>query len=136
MKLENWETALANVLLARKTAPFEWGENDCCLFAADCVQAQTGQDYAAAYRDRYTSGRGALRVLRNEGHASLADAVTAALGAPMKNPLFAQRGDVVLINTEADPAVGVVFAGACQFLSEHGLTQRPITDISAAWRIE
>ena len=55
MRVEGWEKILHDTLETMKERPFVWGTFDCCLFAADIVQALTGVDYAAGYRGTYHS---------------------------------------------------------------------------------
>lgn len=63
MRRLNWHQHLAQTLQAAMTRPFSWGEHDCCLFAADCVQAVTGVDVAADFRGTYTTPLGAKKPL-------------------------------------------------------------------------
>jgi hypothetical protein len=95
MRYENWPERLARCIAAARTRRFAWGAHDCALFAADCVQSMTGRDPAGAYRGRYRTALGVARLLRQR-NSDLAGAWTAALGAPLANPAYAQRGDVVV----------------------------------------
>ncbi len=52
---------------SRLDTPFEWGSNDCCLFAADIVQAITGHDFAASFRGTYSDAFGASSLLGSLG---------------------------------------------------------------------
>ncbi|MBU2979001.1 hypothetical protein [Alteromonas sp. C1M14] len=100
--------ALTQFILENKNKPFIWGENDCCLFAANALLAQTGYDYAAQYRNRYTTRLGAARVLVNDGHSDLVDVLTSALGDPVPR-LMARRGDVVLVDYEGELTAGIMY---------------------------
>jgi len=51
--------------------PFEWGTHDCALFAAACVAAMTGMDFAETYRGKYNSARGAATALGELGAGTL-----------------------------------------------------------------
>lgn len=92
----DWQLRLDAWLRACRRRPFAWGECDCALFAAGGVQAMTGTDPAAAFRDRYRSGDEAARALRDAGHDSLAGAVAAVL--PEIAPARAMTGDVALVS--------------------------------------
>lgn len=105
MRLENWPGLLEEFIEQSLHAPFEWGARDCCLFAADAVRAMTGEDYAAEFRGRYRSARSAQQVLAAFGGVS---GIVERTGFEEIAPLMAQRGDVVLVNTEAGDALGVV----------------------------
>jgi hypothetical protein len=132
----DWPERLARCIAAARTRRFAWGEHDCALFAADCVQAMTGRDPAGAYRGRYRTALGVARLLRQR-NSDLAGAWTAALGAPLANPAYAQRGDVVVfaIAAFAPPieanggATGQVLAsigGAKQAASSGGAGKKPL----------
>jgi hypothetical protein len=61
-------TALGAFLQRAASRPVVWGEWDCHLWLADWVQAaRGGSDPAKAFRRRYTTPRGAVRVLKREG---------------------------------------------------------------------
>ena len=71
---------LPEILERYRNAPFEWGECDCCLFAADVVRDLTGVDYAAEFRGRYSTKIGAARLIKP--HGDLEGFVSSVLGPP------------------------------------------------------
>lgn len=105
MRVDNWPSLLSEFIERSLHAPFEWGKRDCCLFAADAVRAMTGEDYAAEFRGRYRTARGARQVLAAFGGVA---GIMGRCGLEEINPLMAQRGDVVLVNTDAGDALGVI----------------------------
>ena len=72
-KVHDWQARLAEVFTERASDAFEWGRNDCALFAADCIEAMTGLDPAAEYRGTYDDERGALRIVVDGSMEELAD---------------------------------------------------------------
>jgi hypothetical protein len=128
--LPDWPARLDAFLADRSRQPFEWGVNDCALFAADAVLAMTGVDFAVSFRG-YRSGRGAGKLLRECRH--LSGIASALLGEPME-PGFAQRGDVVLVAGPARNSLGIClgahYAGPGKFGVEYG----PIDRALSAWR--
>lgn len=126
----DWPERLAAVMADRARSPFAWGSNDCALFAADCAQAMTGEDLAAAFRGRYRTARGAARALRRAGYADLPALLTAWLGDPIR-PTLAQRGDVVEIATGIAVANGAVALAP----GDHGLVPHPVSTWQRAWRV-
>jgi hypothetical protein len=38
MRINTWEDALANYIAIKRHEPFEYGVNDCCLFAAGAAE--------------------------------------------------------------------------------------------------
>jgi hypothetical protein len=132
---EDWPERLLQAVEARREKPFAWGENDCALFAADCVLAMTGEDLARAFRGRYDSARGALRVLRGLGARDLAQAVMGSLGEPIA-PALARRGDVVQFETESEgPALGVCLGNLAAAAGPQGVAWVPAGQWLRAWRV-
>ena len=93
-RLPDWSVRLQAVVVQRLMRAFGWGVHDCALYAADCVQACTGTDPAADLRGRYSTERGAARLIRRAvGEGGLAALAAARLGAEIA-PALAIRGDV------------------------------------------
>jgi hypothetical protein len=128
MRHEDWEKRLNEFL--DTVGPFEWGTNDCCLFAANAVLAMTGEDYAKPYRG-YKTAKGALSRLKDIGVAGVA---TNALGAP-KAPLFAQRGDVVSFDAGDGIALGVCIGAKIAAVGQDGLLMLPMNEAIQAWSV-
>ena len=57
-RLADWETRLVHWLQQAADTPFQWGEFDCALAAADALTVQTGHDFARFWRGQYTTGQG------------------------------------------------------------------------------
>ena len=127
----DWAECLALFLLARRAQPFAWGTNDCCMFAADAVQAMTGVDHAAEYRGQYSDAAGAARLL-GAGVEPFADR---ALGERIAWPL-ARRGDVVLANIEGRRSLGICDGAYVVGPGDDALMYLPMADVAlAAWRV-
>lgn len=109
MRQLNWHQHLAQTLQAAMTRPFSWGEHDCCLFAADCVQAVTGADVATDFRGTYRTAPGAKKAIlaRADSLTALIDGLFARVDARL-----VQRGDVVLFDGPQGETLGVVWYGA------------------------
>ncbi len=150
-RFDDWPERLLACIEAARARPFAWGQQDCALFAADCVRAMTGADPAAAFRGRYACARGAYAILRrtvgagvragfkpaptNRKGEALAGAWTAALGAPLANPACAQRGDVVLVDTSTGAATGVVVGAGLAAAGPDGVIFLPLDAARLAWRV-
>jgi hypothetical protein len=134
VRLADWPERLAALLFVRLSSPFIWGANDCCLFAADAVQATTGTDPAAHLRGSYSTATQAARVLAE--HGGVRAIATQALGEPMPHAAMAQRGDVVCVPLDGRDTLGVV-AGDGQWCApgELGLVYRPMAEVQTAWRV-
>ncbi len=134
-RLPDWPERLAGKINDSRLKPFVWGENDCCLFAMDCVGAITGIDLAKPYRG-YKTQIQALRMLnKNGGVAGIADSVAAQYNIPEVPPLTAQRGDVCLFDIGRGDTLGIV-AGEYIFApGAEGLIGFPILQAVRTWRI-
>jgi len=132
-RLPDWQLRLAEFMGSRFAMPFNWGTNDCCLFAADAVLAMTGIDHAASLRGTYTTALGAQRIVDDAG--GMLALTEGMLGGAM-SPLLAGVGDVVLVKNEGREllaicnGVNTLSPGAAGLVGletfNHGL---------AAWRI-
>lgn len=98
MRLYNWETRLALYITRVAREGFAWGRHDCAVFAAGGVEAVTGTDPAAAWRERYDSLATGLRLIRAAGyadHVAAADAMYPAISPAMILP-----GDLAVVAGE------------------------------------
>jgi hypothetical protein len=139
---QHWATRELNQhIIDRAKAPHIYGQNDCCLFAADGIKAMTGVDIAEDFRG-YTTEAGALKTIKkvtsgsNVEHAAEYCAQKYDL-AELKYPLMAQRGDLVLIEEADGLKMGLIhLGGACAVVpGEKELRRVPLTSIKRAWRI-
>lgn len=130
MRNDNWAEALDAILTERMSEPFCWGKNDCALFAADCVLAMTGQDYAAAFRGKYDSEIGAVKALKRYGKGDLESTMDAQF--PRKPVTLAQRGDVVM----REGALGICMGATSFFVTiADGLAGYKTADCLTAWGV-
>lgn len=131
---DDWASRLIAVIDAADNKPFAWGTQDCALFAADCVQAMTGEDFAAPFRGRYDTALGSVRALKMLGMASLEAYVISVLGEPI-SATMAMRGDVVMVDTPEGQALGVVAGIEAAVAGVNGLVMMPRSAWLIAWRI-
>jgi hypothetical protein len=116
---ENWQQALNKTVEAARERPFSWGKHDCCLFAADCVEAMTGADPMEFIRGQYADEEGARDVLKTLGGKTLYRTLQKIFGQAL-SPAMAHRGDVVYRRDATFPSIGIclgdisVFVGANQ----------------------
>src|SRR4051812_38936672 len=106
-RLHDWQLRLEAFARERAGAPFAWGSNDCALFAADAVQAITGERVCEELRGHETA-REAIRMLRALG--GVRSVAAAALGEPIP-VLMAAIGDVVVIEAGKREALAVCNGG-------------------------
>lgn len=129
-----WERHLAEAIEAARERPFRWGRHDCATFAFDLRrEIAGGHDVAALWRGRYTTARGAVRVMRRLGWPSLEAAGRDLLGEPLPSVHHAQRGDLVL--TDTGLGFGVCLGAQAAGIAPSGLVLVPISACALAWRV-
>jgi hypothetical protein len=122
-----WEKRLGEYLARFAGEPFLWGARDCVTFTAGAAEAvldwPAGEALGGLGIEPWGSKSEALRALAERGGLEAAvQAGCAALGfeewwAPRK----AQRGDIVLVETEGGATVGIVaLDGRLALLDEEG----------------
>jgi hypothetical protein len=132
-RVPDWQVALAECVAARALVPFAWGAQDCALFAADCAQVCTGHDPAAGLRGTYHDALGAARVLAQFGGLAAIAAERFGEEVPV---LFAQPGDIGLIETEGRDSLCVWTGGAWHAPGKDGLVAFTLDRAKKVWRLE
>jgi hypothetical protein len=128
---DNWPNLLAQFIEQRREQPFAWGSNDCCIFAADWVQLCTGVDYAKAWRGRYSSGLGAVRVLDEAGGV---EALVDLLGLQRVAPQLAGRGDIVAQEAGHGITLGICLGATTVYVAKSGLIFGSLQSVESAWK--
>ena len=118
------------LLIEKKDIPFKWGTWDCCIFAADCILAMTGEDKLVDFRGAYDSKYTAAKALREIGSGTLASTLRDHLGGTIA-PHRAWRGDLVIHKNNVGVCVGT---HAC-FVAEDGLILIPMSDVEKVYPI-
>lgn len=128
----DWPQRLSAAIDARRRTPHAWGSNDCALFAADLVAAQTGEDFGAPFRGRYSDEPGARAILDALGHPDLASLVGGFLPRGEGRP---QRGDVVLQKREAGDFLSVAWGGGLVGPGPRGVVVVARDDDAPFWKV-
>lgn len=130
-----WALRLARLFESRWGAPLAWGRHDCCLFAADAVQACTGHDPAADLRGTYHTEQAARRLLVTAG--GLAQLATDRAGPPIPAS-YAAPGDIGLLPrgpaSPAGAALVVCAGGHWLGVGLMGLVSHHASSVQDAWR--
>lgn len=133
-----WPELLTQFIEQRRRVPFAWGQNDCCLFAADWVHACTGHDPAQGLRGKYSTALGAARLLATHGGVR---GIIRKFGEPLGlTPIdgkFDQRGDLVIADTGKGESIGVSIGTHAAFVGANGLLFAPFEFKKAGsfWRV-
>lgn len=127
-----WLDRLNALVRDRMTTPFKWGEHDCCLWGADCVQAVSGMDPAVAYRGTYSTAAQAVALVDSLGGME----AIGAMGGAECAPLGAGVGDVGLVlDGEGHQVIGVCVGTLWLVAAKDGLGALPLEAAVKAWRV-
>jgi hypothetical protein len=129
MRIPTWEEKLSNYMAEKRHEPFEYGVNDCCLFAAGAVLQITGEDPMSEFRGKYDSLKGSLTVIKEIGAGTLEATLDGKF--PEVGIGHAQRGDLAFF----DGSVGVVMGGFAYFASDDGLEKIPRAMWDKCWSV-
>lgn len=133
-RVEDWPERLIAWVDRARTRTFQYGTWDCCLAAAEWVREATGLDFAEEYRG-YKTEAGAYRKMKAIAEGGVVEVVTRALGEPLASPKLAQRGDIVAVETEYGPALGVHLGESIAVVTPSGLGFLRARAAEIAWRV-
>lgn len=131
LRVSGWEARLTELVESARATPFQWGQHDCATWAFDVRHALTGSDAAQAWRGRFSTARGARKVMLRLGWPDLTAMGMALLGEPLARPVMGQRGDMLI----GSDAFGVCIGSHGAFLGWDGLMAMPLRDCALAWRV-
>ncbi len=130
-----WPEALASGIARAWAKPFTWGENDCCLFACDCVLGITKTDIAKDFRGYKNIDEAKIILDRFGGVGGVAEAVAQEYGVPQITALAARRGDICLIEAGHGETLGVCAGDHILCPGLKGLVSYPLLQGIRAWKI-
>jgi hypothetical protein len=130
-RLPDWQLRLEAFARERADVPFAWGSNDCALFTADGVQAQTGVHLCPELRG-HRNVREGLRALAALG--GVRAIACKALGHPLP-AAFARVGDVVVVQAGKREALAICNGQTAIAPGERGMVAFPMTQALGAWRV-
>lgn len=130
-----WTWLLAEFIERRRDHPFTWGQNDCATFALDWL-ALARPDLAPrtdlADMLDYDDADGAVHALNGTTLAQLVDGWAQLLPVAVN---YAQRGDLVLIDTGGRLSLAVCVGDLAAGPGSTGLVLAPMTEARRAWRV-
>lgn len=133
MRSVDWRERLEAEIESARTRPSVFGTHDCLQFCARCVQAMTGENYAARFPS-YDSQEAAQVIL--DAHGDVTGLLTPLFGEPVA-PNLAQCGDVVMAIVKGRETAGMCLGTHCVFPGiAAGLSFRTRECIVHAWRID
>lgn len=132
-RLPDYVSRLFDLIAIKENAAFDYGKNDCTLFGADVVLAQTGIDLAANYRGKYRTRTGGYRILKREGYVSHVNILEKHFEEiPVA---LAQIGDLGVVETETGISIVVILGRIAAGLSESGLVRFDVFECKRAFKL-
>jgi len=144
-KTHGWEQRFATLLSQYNGCEFNYGTLDCCLFVGDVVKEITGVDLVSDFRGKYHDLESLRDFLQKKqgstDHIKLIAKLLTSQGVNKQKPVFAKRGDVVVIrqinDNEINYILGIIHLNGKDVVAmQHsGLGYYPISMITKAWEI-
>lgn len=126
---ENWESILAAELLKSKTMPFQYGKNDCTIWASNMLKTYSN----LVWNHSWTNKREAMQLHKSK---PMVNQVSDVLGEPIGNILATKRGDLVQKDTGLDSALGICIGNKVALLKPKiGICYADLKDCMYSWRI-
>lgn len=124
-----WEEELSDYIASKRDQPFEYGVNDCCMFAAGAVEAMTGENPMEEFVGSYKTLTGSVKALKTIGEGTLEATIDGKFDEVEIGR--AQRGDLAFF----DGSVGVVLGGFAYFVTDEGLERISRDYWDKCWRV-
>lgn len=107
------------------------------MFAGLCVNVMTEKNYTNEFLGEYKTREQALEFLQSLGYEGLEAIPTKFFGEPLTSNNYAGRGDVVLLENEGYPALGVIETSGKRAVSVgvNGIVFLPLSKIIKAWKV-
>lgn len=131
MRVQGWESLLADHVQKAAVTAFAWGSNDCALWCAEWVRIATGADLGSEWRGLYSSEEELQSLMGERGFFSPSDIADMHLTPKPLN--FARRGDIVL---HPIGALGICLGASSYFLMESGVARIGTLRCLRAWEVE
>lgn len=133
-RLPTWRADLTAFIEVSRNVAFEWGANDCALWASLAYETVTGHDPAFGLRGTYKTAAGALKALKKAGYDTPESIAEARIG-PRKLPAFVLPGEMVAADLatlglageerQLGLSLGICNGPVCFFVGEEGLVELP-----------
>lgn len=108
---------------------FDYGDADCCQFAAFVVRELTGKDYISTFD--YASETQAYNII--DKHGDLTSTVSSVLGQPNTDFGAISDGSPVLVNYNDTELLGIKLGQIVVCLTKNGLAQLDKQYIQVGW---
>lgn len=137
-KTQGWEIRLNAYFEEMRQKPFKRGRHDCALFAGHCVDIMQETNVTSEFKQSpYRTKKEAFEMLKSMGYDDLAAIATRKLGEPLPAPVYAGRGDCVLIEHDDQEALGIVDLSGRQAVTigKNGFVFYPMKNWVKGWKV-
>lgn len=117
--------------LKEHNVPFQYGKNDCVIFAFGWVKKCTGIDLYKLRPTNYTTELGSIKAMKKLGANSLQETIDLFLERRLGIP---KRGDICL--HKDTKSLGICFGNMSAFLGDKGIVYARTKECIAFWRAE
>lgn len=128
-RYQDWPLRLNLAIEDARSAPFDWRTHNCATFAADVVEAMTGERLHDTFAALHGHRRHAIAASKRMR------ALVSAQLPVMIAPPYAQRGDVVYVEIDGTAGLGICNGNTAVCLGPDGLAFVPMEAAQCAWRI-
>lgn len=136
---QNWTRLLLRAVEEKASTRFQPGVHDCCIAACDIVQAMTGVDVAAQFRDTYSTKEEMQDIVEsNDGVEAMFEKEMIRCGAEEILVSQAGRGDFVMLAMPDGHTISVVSMDGINVVAcgSKGWEEVPIKRYGVrAWRV-
>ncbi len=144
-KVKKWKSQLFHYLVQVEGIPFQWGINDCTIFAFRCLQAMTGRKIGLDHVGKYTSLEEAVAMIHHYFPETKYWPVSYTIEYYIKHVLdkaglarveSIEPGDLFLTDTCHGKGLAVCLGNRTAVLGKKGLRYVPTTLVNChqAWR--
>jgi hypothetical protein len=135
MRIELWESRLADLLEAARHKPYVIGEHDCFHLACQAIEVMTGVDRWPEFAG-YKTSKQALKKMAQFGSTFIA-AGDWFFGSPSISVKFARRGDICcIVDDVGERHLGICVGEWTAGLQKDGLKYVPTLKCECAWKVD
>jgi hypothetical protein len=132
-RLPDWRSRLDAYLDWIEGQAFDWQVMSCGLFAAGCVQAVTGVDFAQDYVGAVKDAETAAKALAERGFETITDLAAAKL--PECPVASLRMGDIASVALSTGPTLYLVSGSFLTGVGRRGKVTLPLTKADRGFRV-
>jgi hypothetical protein len=131
MRVDFWEKKLLEYLEQSRSLKFEWGVNDCVMWAGKWLDIARGTNQIEQYIGTYDSAESSQVILEELGCSDVSELATSRL--LRKSVKMANRGDLVM--QPVTNSLGICFGRLSYFMGYNGLVPTETLKCARAWGV-